>query len=265
MAVTTRGVCKYCGKEFARTGIVKHLDACGERKIALVTEPGEKACKYYELVISDKYEPDFWLVVDAKDTSLLSDLDMFLRDIWVECCGHMSEFRVGTHTYADTFAMEMGRGGPSTLESMFGTWRRGPEKPRDWDVKLKTVFKNTRKITYMYDMGTPTELVIQMHGSHTGKCTGDEITILSRNIPPKTLCSVCGQKDATWVNAERIWNDPEHAFICDDCKKEIFPEVEAELGYDPFLPNCNSPRRGVCAYKGSENYADVFVPDKNPL
>lgn len=243
---------------------MKHLEACPDRKNALATEKGEEKCGYYELVISDKYEPDFWLVVDAKDNCLLCDLDTFLRDIWVECCGHMSEFHVGPSTYADTFAMEMGWGGPSSLESMFGSWRRGPSKPRSWEVQLKSVFKNTRKMTYIYDMGTPTELVIQMRGHHTGKCMEDSITILSRNIPPKNICSICGKKDATWVNGARIWEDPEHAFICDGCKKDIMPVAKKEYGYDPFLPNCNSPRRGVCAYAGSSKYGDVLIPDKTP-
>src|SRR5260370_30229280 len=36
--------------------------------------------------------------VPASDT--MADLDAFLRDIWLECCGHMSAFKVGTTNYS---------------------------------------------------------------------------------------------------------------------------------------------------------------------
>jgi len=29
----------------------------------------------------------------------LTDLDGFLRDIWLECCGHLSAFDIGTVRY----------------------------------------------------------------------------------------------------------------------------------------------------------------------
>ena len=29
----------------------------------------------------------------------LADLDRFLRDIWLECCGHMSQFTIGKARY----------------------------------------------------------------------------------------------------------------------------------------------------------------------
>lgn len=31
MAKSTRGFCKYCGKEYTRTGIAKHLQTCKKR------------------------------------------------------------------------------------------------------------------------------------------------------------------------------------------------------------------------------------------
>lgn len=30
-----------------------------------------------------------------------------------------------------------------------------------------------------------------------------------------------------------------------------------------MLPVCNSPRMGVCGYKGSKLYSDQFEPDKS--
>ena len=31
MAKSTKGFCKYCGKEYTRTGIAKHLQTCKKR------------------------------------------------------------------------------------------------------------------------------------------------------------------------------------------------------------------------------------------
>jgi hypothetical protein len=39
----------------------------------------------------------FWLDVAVKREGKLKDVDRFLRRIWLECCGHMSEFSTGTH------------------------------------------------------------------------------------------------------------------------------------------------------------------------
>jgi len=33
--------------------------------------------------------------MQVKDNAALSDLDSFLRDIWLECCGHLSAFEIG--------------------------------------------------------------------------------------------------------------------------------------------------------------------------
>jgi hypothetical protein len=41
--------------------------------------------------------PTFWLDVAVKHDGKLKDVDRFLRRIWLECCGHMSEFSTGTH------------------------------------------------------------------------------------------------------------------------------------------------------------------------
>ena len=35
MAVQNKGFCKYCGKEYTRAGMLRHLQACKERKNSL--------------------------------------------------------------------------------------------------------------------------------------------------------------------------------------------------------------------------------------
>lgn len=39
------------------------------------------------------------MFVEIKETETLKALDRFLRDIWVECCGHLSEFDINGVIY----------------------------------------------------------------------------------------------------------------------------------------------------------------------
>ena len=41
--------------------------------------------------------PPFWLYVAVRSDARLKDLDRFLRRIWLECCGHLSEFSGPSH------------------------------------------------------------------------------------------------------------------------------------------------------------------------
>ena len=48
-----------------------------------------------------------------------------------------------------------------------------------------------------------------------GKKKNNEIVILSRNNPPKILCSNCEQNEAKWVNPEGYYEG--EPFWCDEC------------------------------------------------
>ena len=48
MGKSTRGYCKYCGKEYTRTGMVKHLQTC-KRRVDLYEKATETE-KYFELL-----------------------------------------------------------------------------------------------------------------------------------------------------------------------------------------------------------------------
>ena len=39
----------------------------------------------------------FWLDLVATREATLRDIDRLLRRIWLECCGHLSQFYVGAH------------------------------------------------------------------------------------------------------------------------------------------------------------------------
>lgn len=252
MAKQTKGFCKYCGKEYTRGGMLRHLSACGERKKALEAETGKRKSGYYELLLAGRYNKAYWLIIEVRETATLRDLDQFIRDIWVECCGHLSEFNIYGERY-EAFPAE---------DPFWG------EPAKSMNRKLSSVLSPGMEFTYEYDFGSTTELVVKVQDYRTGVWKKDAVTILSRNNPPEILCSVCGENPAKWVNPEGFYDG--EPFLCEKCREKDDADGEsAEDEYEEewmdeafLLPVCNSPRMGVCGYCGSERYPDQFLPDE---
>ena len=51
MAVQTKGFCKYCGKEYTKAGILRHLQACNERKNSLSKENVKRRNRWNLVII----------------------------------------------------------------------------------------------------------------------------------------------------------------------------------------------------------------------
>jgi len=233
MAQRTKGKCKYCGKEYTFSYMKKHLSVCRERQQQLESETGSKKCGYFELAVCSKYSRDYWMFVEMRETAALRDLDTFLRDIWLECCGHLSAFKIDGINYD----VEPG-------EAFLWV-----EPAKSMDCRLKSVLEKGMVFGYEYDFGTTTELIITVVDYRVRYGRKEELTILSRNNPPALLCDECGEKPA-----KVICTDCYH-LLCEDCAGSH------ECGEEMFLDVCNSPRMGVCGYNGSSIYPDQFVPD----
>lgn len=235
--IKTKGKCKYCGKEYTKSYMVRHLDGCKERKARIDAEKGSKKCGVFELVISGKYEKEYWMVIEIREDASLKDMDAFLRDIWLECCGHMSAFEIGGMSY-------------EAAPDMGAFWG---EAPKSMNVKLKSVLTKGMTFGYEYDFGSTTELVIDVHSCREAFWKKEKVVILSRNNPPEILCDTCHEKMASVVCTECMYEG--NGFLCEECKEEH------ECGEEMQLPVCNSPRMGVCAYEGSGVYPEQFIPD----
>ncbi len=247
MAKQTKGFCKYCGKEYTRGGMLRHLATCKNRKERLDGETGKSKCGYFQVVICGKYNKDYWLIVEINENATLKEVDQFIRDIWVECCGHLSSFDIGGIQY-DVQPCTDSFWGPPT---------------KSMNYKLKDVFTVGEKVGYEYDFGSTTELILSIHSHHVGKRKKEKIVILSRNNPPEIICCQCGKNKARWVNPVGYYDGT--PFWCVECleKSDIAdggPDEYCETDF--FLPICNSPRMGVCGYGGSERYPEQFQPDK---
>ncbi len=237
MAKKTRGKCKYCGRDYTLSYMMRHLPVCEERQKIWGKETKGRRCGYFELVVCGKYDRDYWLCLEVKETALLEDLDSFLRDIWLECCGHLSSFDIN----GDTYDID-----PPVDFAMF-------EPAHDMKCKLDSVLEEGMMFDYQYDFGSTTELEITVAGYRKGGQKREKITILSRNDPPELVCAECGKNPAEFICTECAWDGV--GLLCAKCAKTH------ACGMEMLLPVCNSPRMGVCAYEGSENYPDQFEPD----
>lgn len=237
MAQKIKGKCKYCAKEYTYSYMSRHLAACKERSAA-EAGTGTKKSGYFELAVYPRYGRDYWLFVEIDEKATLKDLDDFLRDIWLECCGHMSAFDIDGISY-DSDAED---------DDFWG------EPSEDMNYKLGKVLRKGMTFRYEYDFGSTTELMITVVNYTKKALKKEKLTLLSRNNPHEYVCSECGKKPATILCTECFYESGE-GFLCEDCAHTHACDECMQLRV------CNSPRMGVCGYEGSEMYPDQFVPD----
>lgn len=224
----TRGNCIYCGKEMTRGGLARHLASCAKRQEAIAVadqQPGRKQTLYH-LQVQDAWSSTYWLHLEMRGNATLEDLDFYLREIWLECCGHLSAFEIGPVHYTQIFDDGMSY---------------GIEKPMK--VQVQKLFAAGMQIPYEYDFGTTSELVIKVVGERQGKpTTKNPIVLMARNQFEPPPCTECGQP-AQWVCAECAWEDDSSGLFC---------EVHAEdhEHEDMLMAIVNSPRTGMCGYDG---------------
>ena len=216
---TWEGECLLCNGTYGKRQMTKHLRECIKSKV--ISEASPKT-RLVHIVVEGRYAPEYWLHLEAKANAELESLDSFLRDIWLECCGHMSAFRIEGEEYAS--------GGP---------WPELGDK--GMGVRLGDVLKVGMKFEHEYDFGTTTHVALEVVSERQGEMKGKPIRLLARNEPPSILCELCG-KPATQVCAQCIYEGK--GWLCDECAQEH------ECGEEMFLPVVNSPRVGMCGYTG---------------
>jgi hypothetical protein len=213
--------------------MTRHLQSCAAYQAALTPAPGSKARKtaLFHLFVEGTDDPEFWLHLDVRGTATLRDLDQFLRDIWLECCGHLSSFHIDNQY----FELETGAVDGMWID-LFGT--SGP--PQSMNKRLSAVLRPGLRFSHEYDFGSTTRLTLKVIGEHQGVAPKDDrVRVLARNVLPDLPCSVCG-KPAAWIDT---FGDYE--LYCEECG-----DARDEESQEGFLPVVNSPRMGVCGYTG---------------
>ncbi|WP_010576788.1 hypothetical protein [Leptospira alexanderi] len=210
----TNGTCAYCKEEIPKNSrsIKAHISKCdGKNK-----SKKDKTFHHMLLLIEGKYNPEYWLVIKAKADTSLKKIDSFIKNIWVECCGHLSAFEVGS--------------GDIEMEK-----------------KIGQVFEEGFKVDYVYDFGSSTELSLSLIDEIEDEDEKD-IKIIFRNKAIDFKCSHCENK-ATMICPFCIHDGS--GFLCKSCIKDH--ECVEEEGEDLLLPLVNSPRAGECGYIGYED------------
>jgi hypothetical protein len=197
---TTNGNCYICRATVSKTAMKNHI-------LKNHVSEGNEECVL--LKVEGAYAKSYWLYIDLPKTKTLTAVDKFLRDIWLECCGHMSEFSVGK------------------------------------SKKLERLNIGD-KITYQYDFGTTTKLLITVVAETKRPAQKSAVRLLARNVPNEKQCGLC-KKPATLMCIECLW-EGEFPCLCESCA-----EKHENKHVEGCLPITNSPRCGDCVYDGEND------------
>ncbi|MEI8230459.1 MAG: hypothetical protein WCG83_04985 [Candidatus Peregrinibacteria bacterium] len=227
--LATVAVCAICKETKSARAMSKHLETHLKQR-----EENKQCSPAFHLRI-DGGDDVFWMDVIVPAGASLMMLDRFLRDIWLECCGHLSAFEIEGRQYNVSF---------SGLKEMdvFGAL----DGEETMDIPFGKVLRPGLVFSHDYDFGTTTTLRLRVISSGKFGKTKSTIELLARNEPPDMRCESCGQK-AVVVCSMCKWNDVE-SWLCKKCAKKHAGAEDCDG--EGFLPVVNSPRVGECGYTG---------------
>lgn len=216
----SKGACIFCDREMTRGGLSKHLASCQRRQemmAAANTQSGGDKQSLYHLLVHDAYDANYWLHLEVNGQATLTQIDRYLRAIWLECCGHLSQFSVGG-------------------------WS-GREIPMS--RRIDRVFAPGVELTHIYDFGTSSETLVKFVDARKGKATTKHpMTLMARNLAPEVTCIECDQP-AGWLCMECLYEDDIAGTLCDK-----HAESHPHRDYGKPVELYNSPRVAMCGYEG---------------
>lgn len=218
MKIKTKGKCPKCEKMYGIAQAGAHLLECALQS----STPSESMNEGYLLRISCPGQPStYWIFATIPLNASLALLDAFLRGIWLECCGHLSEFTIGGRRYMSH--TESGRPSQS-MKNQIGQ-----------------LLSPGSTCEYVYDFGSSTDLEIQVMAK-VDACQQKKITLLMQNELPAHSCESC-KKTASIICSQ--CGDT----TCRFCSKRHGCVVNEGDDY-MLMTLVNSPRTGVCGYEG---------------
>lgn len=226
---STKGECEICSKSFASSGMTKHLKSCGVAKESAASVR-KSVGNIFHVTVADRYSKVYWMHLAVPAEASLHKLDSFLRVTWLECCGHLSAFRINQRDYSSS---------PMTEYMDFAD---GDEQ-LSMDASVGSLLAVGQSFSYEYDFGSTTHLALKVVGlCHITPLLPDRIQMLARNDAIESICQRCERQPATEICTECQWDDV--SWFCKACAESH------ECGTEMCLPVVNSPRAGVCGYTG---------------
>lgn len=219
----SEGICKLCGQDLEGGKISGHLEKCRQR---LLSGSGTNTETVMQISARGGYGADYWLQLAARGSAKLSDIDKFLRHVWLECCGHLSLFNINGMRY-------------ESHPDDDGIFSFDP-KPLSMSVQLNKVLKPGTLFVHEYDFGTTTQLELEVLDVFQASKLETPVLLLAHNLIPKIKCGSCGNSVATLICSGCY----DFQCFCEKCAPKH------ECGEDMMLPLVNSPRTGMCGYGG---------------
>ncbi len=216
----TNGTCSLCNSSFSKTKMKAHLKSC-KQKHAAPSGKQKPTKKAFLILAEGSFLPEYWMYFEVPANVYLKRIDKFLRDTWVECCGHLSAFTIDGKRYR------------SESGEYFDD--------NSMNYSLSKLLDQGTTFDYEYDFGSPTQLGLKVISEYQIEDADSSIKILARNDLPPILCENCGNP-ATYICTYCEYL--EEGWLCDECAGEH------ECGEEMLLPVVNSPRVGVCGYVG---------------
>ncbi|MBN7574596.1 MULTISPECIES: SEC-C metal-binding domain-containing protein [Clostridium] len=180
-----QGRCYYCNKELTERTIKRHAKSCSVMKKSIEEKMNQAKEVREQFIISmkDKYNPSLYCIYVSIDAKLqLQHLDKFIRDIWVECCGHLSAFHIDEEIYHDN-----------------------SDEQYEMNFYLKDVLNINKKFEYEYDFGSTTYLTLEVVDIIQVPSEFSQVEVIARNNPEEGkfnnsprdgVCGYIGNKDA---------------------------------------------------------------------
>lgn len=145
--------CELCNQEYsAKGGIVSHLKKC-----SYLGEFGV----YKMLKVSGLDNQDYFIYILMDEDETLHTLDLFLKAIWLECCGHLSQFYVNPNSL-NYYAFE----------------------DEECHGPIISLLCESDIIYYDYDFGSTTTLKIEFIKDMVDYDSTEPIVLLARNENP---------------------------------------------------------------------------------
>lgn len=228
-------LCKICNQKFTERGLKKHIIKCIPTTIyngIYMRLYGEKKIKVNDETIIKKY----WVYIVVPLDYTLHKLDSVIRNIWVECCNHLSEFIVSKDNKINIYIY-------SNHEQ--------EDKDINQQINLLDVIKN-KELVYHYDFDNTTKINIEILDIITNKKNNENILLINRNNEVDINCSNCNNSSNK---------------ICSICNKINCCYNSCMCDNKTLLPLLNSPRMGTCCYgsKKKVNHYYSLVESKNDI
>ncbi|MCL1995609.1 MAG: plasmid pRiA4b ORF-3 family protein [Defluviitaleaceae bacterium] len=186
---TTSGNCFICGNTASKIVTRNHL--------LKSHNSGDEPC--YLIKAEGAYDKNYWLFFSVPLSATLASIDDFLREIWCECCGHLSGFRMGSKRYGNS------------------------RKISFIDVG--------DKLLYEYDFGSTTEIIVTVVSEILRPKQGEEVILLARNEPMHFSCATC-KAPAVHVN---VW---ENKLFCEPCTPDLDDGGFLPITNSPRMGEC---------------------------